>query len=113
MRRSIRAQDATGTRDAICEHREPMNGEHRLIASLRRGNEGAFDELVNRHHGALIRMALGHVADREAAEKVVQETWLAVIGGLNRFEAGRPCVRGSLEFSSIRPRIVVCARSGI
>lgn len=69
-----------------------MNGEHRLIASLRRGDEGAFDELVNRHHGALIRMARGHVADREAAEEVVQETWLAVIGGLNRFE-GRSSLR--------------------
>lgn len=70
----------------------PMNGEHRLIASLRRGDEGAFDELVNRHHGALIRVALGHVADREAAEEVVQDTWMAVIGSLDRFE-GRSSLR--------------------
>lgn len=61
-------------------------GDHSLIARLRKGDEGAFDELVNKHHGALIRMALGHVADREVAEEVVQDTWMAVIEGLTRFE---------------------------
>lgn len=45
--------------------------EQSLIARLRNGDAGAFDALVNQHHGALIRMALGHVADREAAEEVV------------------------------------------
>ncbi len=63
-----------------------------LIARLRKGDEGAFDELVNKHHGALIRLALGHVADREAAEEVVQDTWMAVIEGLTRFE-GRSSLR--------------------
>ena len=46
--------------------------ERSLIVRLRKGDEGAFDELVNKHHGALIRMALGHVADREAAETVAR-----------------------------------------
>ncbi len=66
--------------------------EQQLIARLRRGDEGAFDELVNKHHGALIRMAMGHVADREVAEEVVQDTWMAVIEGLQRFE-GRSSLR--------------------
>ncbi|HSF68447.1 MAG TPA: sigma-70 family RNA polymerase sigma factor [Nitrospiraceae bacterium] len=66
--------------------------EGQLIARLRRGDEGAFDELVNQHHGALIRMAMGYVADREVAEEVVQDTWLAVIESLNRFE-GRSSLR--------------------
>lgn len=56
------------------------------------GEDGAFDELVNKHHGALIRMAMGHVADREMAEEVVQDTWMAVIENLNRFE-GRSSLR--------------------
>lgn len=64
----------------------------RLIARLRQGDEQAFDELVNKHHGALVRMALGHVADREVAEEVVQDTWMAVIEGLTRFE-GRSSLR--------------------
>ena len=66
--------------------------EGQLIARLRLGDEGAFDELVNQHHGALIRMAMGYVADREVAEEVVQDTWMAVIESLNRFE-GRSSLR--------------------
>lgn len=81
---SRRSQTATpsGTRKS----------EDRLIARLRRGDEGAFDELVNQHHGMLIRLAMGYVADREAAEEVVQDTWMAVIESLNRFE-GRSSLR--------------------
>jgi RNA polymerase sigma-70 factor (ECF subfamily) len=66
--------------------------EQSLIARLRNGDAGAFDELVRKHHGALIRMALGHVADRNVAEEVVQDTWMAVIDGLARFE-GRSSLR--------------------
>lgn len=66
--------------------------ERLLLARLRKGDEGAFDELVNKHHGALIRMAMGHVADREVAEEVVQDTWMAVIESLDRFE-GRSSLR--------------------
>jgi RNA polymerase sigma-70 factor (ECF subfamily) len=66
--------------------------QDQLIARLRRGDEGAFDELVNQHHSVLIRMAMGYVADREVAEEVVQDTWMAVIESLNRFE-GRSSLR--------------------
>ncbi len=69
-----------------------MKSEDTLLARLSRGDEGAFDELVNQHHGALIRMAMGYVADREVAEEVVQDTWMAVIENLNRFE-GRSSLR--------------------
>ena len=69
-----------------------MKSEDTLMARLRRGDEGAFDELVNQQHGTLIRMAMGYVADREVAEEVVQDTWMAVIGSLNRFE-GRSSLR--------------------
>lgn len=63
-----------------------------LIARLRQGDEGAFQELVTRHHSGLIRMAMGYVADREVAEEVVQDTWMAVINALDRFE-GRSSLR--------------------
>ena len=69
-----------------------LQEEQLLIDRLRNGDEGAFDELVSAHHGALVRMALGHVADRELAEEVVQDTWMAVIQGLSRFE-GRSSLR--------------------
>ena len=66
--------------------------EGQLVAKLRQGDESAFDQLVNQHHGALIRMAMVYVADREVAEEVVQDTWMAVIESLDRFE-GRSSLR--------------------
>jgi RNA polymerase sigma-70 factor (ECF subfamily) len=66
--------------------------DQQLLTRLRQRNEQAFDELVRKHHGALIRMAMGHVADREVAEEVVQDTWMAAIDGLDRFE-GRSSLR--------------------
>lgn len=70
----------------------PIDSEQQLLARLRQRDAAAFDELVVKHHGALIRMAMGHVADRETAEEVIQDTWMAVIEGLDRFE-GRSSLR--------------------
>ena len=66
--------------------------EDTVIARLKRGDEEAFDELVNQHHSTLIRMAMSYVADRDVAEEVVQDTWMAVIESLDRFE-GRSSLR--------------------
>jgi RNA polymerase sigma-70 factor (ECF subfamily) len=57
-----------------------------LIEALRRGDESAFVALVNSYHQSLLRMAGMYVASRAAAEDVVQETWLGVLRGLDRFE---------------------------
>lgn len=81
------SRQLSGVAEADC-----TKNEDPLLARLRSGDEGAFNELVNRHHGTLIRMAMGYVADREVAEEVVQDTWMAVIEGLNRFE-GRSSLR--------------------
>jgi RNA polymerase sigma-70 factor, ECF subfamily len=70
----------------------PIYSDEALLRRLRAGEEGAFDELVTKHHGGLIRMAMNHVADRDAAEEVAQDTWMAVIDGLHRFE-GRSSLR--------------------
>jgi RNA polymerase sigma-70 factor (ECF subfamily) len=60
--------------------------EARLIAALRRGDEAAFALLLDRHHTTMIRLALLYVSSRVVAEEVVQETWLEVLRGLDRFE---------------------------
>lgn len=62
------------------------------LEALRRGDEAAFVDLIRRHHGAMLRLALAHVGDREIAEDVVQESWLAALRSLDRFE-GRSSVK--------------------
>lgn len=60
--------------------------EAELIAALRRGDEAAFMALVERYHSMLLRIAMSYVGSRAVAEEVVQETWLAVLQGIARFE---------------------------
>src|SRR5689334_7999108 len=64
----------------------------RLIAALRRGDEQAFMTLVRRYGAQMLRVARMYVASDAAAEDVVQETWLAVLKGIERFE-GRSSLR--------------------
>jgi RNA polymerase sigma-70 factor (ECF subfamily) len=58
----------------------------RLLAALRAGDEEAFAALVRRHHAGMKRVARMYVSTDAVAEEVVQETWLAAIGALDRFE---------------------------
>lgn len=58
-----------------------------LLNALRSGDEAAFAQLVEQYHPSLIRLALIFVQDPSIAEELAQETWLAVLQGLNRFEA--------------------------
>jgi RNA polymerase sigma-70 factor (ECF subfamily) len=60
--------------------------EHELVAALRAGSESAFATLVDRYYATMLRVARMHVATKEAAEDVVQETFLGVIRGIDRFE---------------------------
>uniref|UniRef100_A0A7C3APP9 Sigma-70 family RNA polymerase sigma factor n=2 Tax=Thermorudis TaxID=1649508 RepID=A0A7C3APP9_9BACT len=60
--------------------------DRRLVEALRAGDERAFTELLERYHSTLVRLAMIYVADRAVAEEVVQETWLGVLQGIDRFE---------------------------
>lgn len=64
--------------------------EQALVSALRRGEEHAFETLITRHHTALLRLARVWVRDAPAAEEVVQETWLAVVQGIDAFEGRSP-----------------------
>ena len=57
-----------------------------LLGRLRAGDEQAFTGLVAQHYGTMLSVARTYVRDRSVAEEVVQETWLGVINGLDRFE---------------------------
>jgi RNA polymerase sigma-70 factor, ECF subfamily len=57
-----------------------------LVAALRAGDEETFRVLVREWHASLLRVAQIFVPSRAIAEEVVQETWLRVLGALDRFE---------------------------
>jgi RNA polymerase sigma-70 factor, ECF subfamily len=60
--------------------------EAQLIDSLRNGDERAFAALVDEHGAAMLRLARLYVRERSVAEEVVQEAWLGVLRGIERFE---------------------------
>ena len=61
-------------------------GDVELLESLRNGDEESFCSLINRHHVSMIRLARIYVSSEAVAEEVVQETWMGVLEGLDRFE---------------------------
>jgi len=93
--------EATGSRAVVllpprraagpCEDRH-VTDDADLLAALRRGDEAAFADVVDRWSPAMLRLARLHVPSHGVAEEVVQETWLAVVRGLERFE-GRASLR--------------------
>jgi RNA polymerase sigma-70 factor, ECF subfamily len=64
----------------------PVGDDARLVDGLRRGDEGAFLELIDLYGSSLLRVAMGYTRNRAVAEEVVQETWLGVLNGIDRFE---------------------------
>ena len=58
----------------------------RLVKALRAGDEAAFVSLIDDYQTSLLRLAMIYVPDRAVAEDVVQETWLGVLKGIDRFE---------------------------
>jgi RNA polymerase sigma-70 factor (ECF subfamily) len=62
------------------------NEDWELVRRLSSGDEAAFMMLIDRYQMPLLRLAMVYVPSRAVAEEVVQETWLAVLEGLHRFE---------------------------
>jgi RNA polymerase sigma-70 factor, ECF subfamily len=63
-----------------------MTSDQRLLESLKAGDESAFAALIDEYGSSLLRVATTYVGSRAVAEEVLQETWLGVINGLDRFE---------------------------
>ena len=79
--------------DAPVEVRQRLDAdETALVARLRAGDESAFDDVVTRFYPAMIAVARGYVRSQAVAEEVVQEAWVGVLKGLDRFE-GRSSLR--------------------
>lgn len=66
--------------------------EAELLARLRAGDERAFESLVERHYSTMLAVARTYVKSRAVAEEVVQDAWIGVLKGLDRFE-GRSALK--------------------
>ena len=63
-----------------------VSDDGELVVRLRAGDDDAFATLVGMYQTRLLRLAATVVASRSVAEEVVQDTWLAVVRGVDRFE---------------------------
>jgi RNA polymerase sigma-70 factor (ECF subfamily) len=70
--------------DAVA--RGPEADDAELVSRVQAGDRGAFAGLVRRHGGGLLRFARLFVRESSAAEEVVQDTWIAVLEGVDAFE---------------------------
>ena len=82
--------DSSGASSPAAVPREDQ--EAGLVAALAARDEAAFAGLVDRWSPAMLRVARSHVATDASAEDVVQDTWLAVLRGIDGFE-GRSSLR--------------------
>jgi RNA polymerase sigma-70 factor (ECF subfamily) len=57
-----------------------------LLGRLRVGDEKAFVVLVQRYQMPMLRLARTIVNNEAVAEEAVQDTWMAVVKGIDRFE---------------------------
>lgn len=62
----------------------PISGHD--LERLRAGDERTFVDLVGRHHDSMVRVARSFVPSYAVAQEVVQDTWLAVLRGMDGFE---------------------------
>src|SRR6201995_986792 len=65
---------------------KPADRHLQLLMRQLDGDERAFVTLVSRHHDPMLRLARTFVHSHAVAEEVVQETWLGVLRGIDRFE---------------------------
>src|SRR3954452_994095 len=65
----------------------PVVDDLDVVGRLRSGDERAFEALIEQLHPTMLAVARTHVRTRASAEEVVQDAWVAVLKGLDRFEA--------------------------
>ena len=60
--------------------------DEQTVAALRAGDERTFRDLFARSYPMMKRVARTYVASDAVAEEIVQETWMAIVTGIDRFE---------------------------
>jgi RNA polymerase sigma-70 factor (ECF subfamily) len=84
--------------------------EHQLVRRCKEGSEAAYAELVRAHQPRLFQIAFRLTGDRQVAEDVVQEAFLAAFKAMERFEP-KPSLAPWLNTITVRIARRVSARS--
>jgi len=63
-----------------------VDSDLELVTRLREGDEDAFVMLVARYQQPMLRLARAYVPSRAVAEEAVQDTWMGLVKGIDRFE---------------------------
>jgi RNA polymerase sigma-70 factor (ECF subfamily) len=63
-----------------------METDAELLDRLRAGDEAAFMALVGQFHQPMLRLARSMLPNPSLAEETVQDTWMGVVRGIDRFE---------------------------
>jgi RNA polymerase sigma-70 factor (ECF subfamily) len=63
-----------------------VDADGALVDKMRLGDEDAFREIVRRYQDRLLRLTESIVGSRAVAQEVTQDTWIAVLRGVDRFE---------------------------
>ena len=80
----MKTMPTTGTESQL--ERDSAAEDARIVEALRAGDEETFVMLVRVHGPTMLRVAALYVRNRSVAEEVVQDTWLGVLKGIDRFE---------------------------
>jgi RNA polymerase sigma-70 factor, ECF subfamily len=81
--RRVASRAVPALNEAHPAHEDP---DAALVDRLKRGDEQAFMELVERYHSSMVRVARSFVSSDAVAQEVAQEAWLGVLNGIDRFE---------------------------
>ena len=78
------------------EEAEPVDAT--LVERLRAGDSDAFAEVVRAWSPMMLQAARAYVSTDASAQEVVQDAWLAIISGLDKFETAA----GALKFPGLQ-----------
>jgi RNA polymerase sigma-70 factor, ECF subfamily len=114
MRTEMRCGTGREPLDVLGPYARDVETDADLLDRLRNGDEEAFVVLVSRYQGIMLQLATSIVGSRAVAEEAVQDTWMGVVRGIDRFEgrssfktwlfrilANRARSAGSREFQTV------------
>mgnify|MGYP000021925189 CR=1 FL=1 len=89
---------------------ESTQAEQYLVSRIRKGDDQAWSQLVERYHGRLVAYAQRQLGQRADAEDAVQDTFVSFIRTLGAFRS--QCGVESYLFTILRRKIIDLYRRG-